>query len=81
MRGFRSSLIAGEEPELCLRLRKQGWKIWRLDAEMTEQDAAMKRFQQWCIRTVRIETGPPQNDWDELCSSDGQRNGREEAAC
>jgi glycosyltransferase involved in cell wall biosynthesis len=53
VRGFRSGLIAGEEPELCFRLRKQGWKIWRLDAEMTEHDAAMKRFQQWWIRTVR----------------------------
>src|SRR5215469_8377597 len=27
---FRSTLIAGEEPELCLRLRLQGWRIWRL---------------------------------------------------
>ena len=32
--GFRPQLIAGEEPELCVRLRERGWKIWRLDAEM-----------------------------------------------
>ena len=32
--GFRPSLIAGEEPELCARMRKKGWKIWRLDADM-----------------------------------------------
>ena len=51
--GFRSELIAGEEPELCLRLRERGWKIWRLDAEMTEHDAAMTRFQQWWFRIVR----------------------------
>src|SRR5512139_2136631 len=28
--GFRPDLIAGEEPELCVRLRASGWKIWRL---------------------------------------------------
>ena len=33
VRGFSTSLIAGEEPELCLRLREQGWKIWLLDTE------------------------------------------------
>ena len=28
--GFDARLIAGEEPELCARLRQAGWKIWRL---------------------------------------------------
>ncbi len=51
--GFRDSLIAGEEPELCLRLRAAGWKIYRLDAEMTLHDAAMTRFGQWWKRSVR----------------------------
>jgi len=51
--GFMSQLIAGEEPELCLRLREKGWKIWRLDVEMVRHDAAMKRFNQWWMRTVR----------------------------
>ena len=27
--GFRDDLIAGEEPELCVRLRAAGWQIWR----------------------------------------------------
>jgi len=27
-------LIAGEEPELSVRLRQNGWKIHRLDADM-----------------------------------------------
>jgi glycosyltransferase involved in cell wall biosynthesis len=52
--GFRGTLIAGEEPELCLRLREKGWKIWRLDAEMTRHDAAIKRWGQWWARTVRF---------------------------
>ena len=28
--GFREDLVAGEEPELCQRLRAQSWKVWRL---------------------------------------------------
>jgi GT2 family glycosyltransferase len=55
--GFRSSLIAGEEPELCVRLRQRGWKIWRLDAEMTLHDAAMTRFREWWRRNVRAGYG------------------------
>jgi len=51
--GYRDSLIAGEEPELCLRLRRAGWTIWRLDAEMTRHDAQMTRFSQWWKRSRR----------------------------
>ena len=39
--GYRDDLIAGEDPELGVRLRAAGWHIWRLDAEMTLHDAAM----------------------------------------
>lgn len=51
--GYRDDLIAGEEPELCLRLRRSGWSIWRIDAEMGLHDAAMTRFRQWWLRRVR----------------------------
>jgi GT2 family glycosyltransferase len=51
--GFREALIAGEEPELCLRLARAGGEIWRIDAEMTLHDAAMHRFGQWWQRTRR----------------------------
>lgn len=51
--GYREDLIAGEEPELCLRLRARGWTIWRIDAEMTWHDAAITRFGQWWKRTER----------------------------
>ena len=51
--GFDASVIAGEEPELCLRLRNAGGKIKRLDAEMALHDAAMTRFGQWWRRSVR----------------------------
>ena len=55
--GFRSWVIAGEEPELCVRLREAGWKIWRLDAEMTQHDAAVTRLSQWWLRAVRSGYG------------------------
>lgn len=51
--GYRESLIAGEEPELCLRLRRAGWQVWRLEAEMTLHDAQMLRFGQWWKRNRR----------------------------
>ncbi|WP_060507293.1 glycosyltransferase family 2 protein [Pseudomonas sp. NBRC 111124] len=51
--GFRPELIAGEEPELCVRLRAGGWKVWRLADEMTLHDAAMTRFGQWWRRSLR----------------------------
>ena len=50
---YRADLIAGEEPELCLRLRQAGWRIWRLNYEMTLHDAAIMRFSQWWRRTLR----------------------------
>ena len=51
--GFREALIAGEEPELCVRLRQRDWRIWRLDGVMTLHDAAMSRFTQWWRRMIR----------------------------
>ena len=53
VRGFDPTLIAGEEPDLCLRLRRGGGEIWRIDAEMTWHDAAMTRFGQWWQRSRR----------------------------
>jgi GT2 family glycosyltransferase len=51
--GYRDDLIAGEEPELCVRLRAAGWKIYRLDHDMSLHDAAMSRFGQWWKRQMR----------------------------
>lgn len=71
--GYRDGLIAGEEPELCVRLRQAGWQIERLDAEMTWHDAAMTRFGQWWHRTRRaghayaegaaLHGAPPERHW------------------
>jgi GT2 family glycosyltransferase len=51
--GFREDLIAGEEPELCVRLRERGWTIHRIAGDMATHDAAMTRFGQWWKRAVR----------------------------
>ena len=51
--GFNENLIAGEEPELCLRLRQADWQIWRIDAEMGWHDANMLHFGQWWTRARR----------------------------
>jgi len=61
--GYDPVLVAGEEPELCSRLRQAGWKIWRLDAPMTLHDAAILRFSQWWLRSVRSGFGYTQV-WD-----------------
>jgi glycosyltransferase involved in cell wall biosynthesis len=55
--GFRPDLICGEEPELCARLRKAGWRIWRLATDMTIHDAAIYHLGQWWQRTVRVGYG------------------------
>ena len=51
--GFDGSLIAGEEPELCLRLRHAGHTVMRLTDQMVLHDAAMTRFGQWWTRSRR----------------------------
>lgn len=55
--GFNPALMAGEEPEMCSRLRRAGWTIWRLDADMTVHDAAILHFSQWWHRAVRSGYG------------------------
>jgi GT2 family glycosyltransferase len=51
--GYDEGLAAGEDPEFSVRLRRRGWKIVRLDREMTRHDAAITRFGQWWRRTLR----------------------------
>ena len=51
--GYRDDLIAGEEPELCVRLRENNWKIVRIDHAMASHDADIHRFGQWWNRSVR----------------------------
>jgi hypothetical protein len=71
--GYREDLIAGEEPELCVRLRAREWTIRCIPVDMTVHDAAMTRFSQWWRRTVRsgyayaegvrLHGAPPERHW------------------
>jgi GT2 family glycosyltransferase len=71
--GYRDGLIAGEEPELCVRLRQQGHRIVCLPLEMTRHDAAMTSVGQWWRRCLRsghsfaegawLHGAPPERHW------------------
>jgi glycosyltransferase involved in cell wall biosynthesis len=75
--GYRPDLICGEEPELCVRLRGAGWRIWRLNLDMTRHDAALYRFGQWWKRMLRggyayaliasLHGAPPERLWVTEC--------------
>jgi GT2 family glycosyltransferase len=51
--GFNAAMIAGEEPELCVRIRRAGFVVLRIDAKMTLHDANITKFSQWWKRTIR----------------------------
>jgi hypothetical protein len=71
--GYRATMIAGEEPELCVRLRQRGWKLVCLPRPMTIHDAAITRFSQWWRRATRsghayaegahLHGAPPERHW------------------
>lgn len=61
--GFNPTLIAGEEPELCVRLRQKGWKIFRIDADMTIHDAQMHNIGQWWRRFQRAGHAYAEGAW------------------
>lgn len=51
--GFDPQLKAGEEPELCARLRAAGWKIMHVDAPMTRHDLAIRSWRAYWLRAYR----------------------------
>lgn len=51
--GFDDTLIAGEEPELCRRLRARDHRILHIDAPMTTHDLAMTSFAAYWRRAFR----------------------------
>ena len=51
--GFDDTLNAGEEPELCARLRANGWKILHIDVPMTRHDLAVRSFKAYARRCYR----------------------------
>lgn len=51
--GFQPDLVAGEEPEMCLRLGRHGWRIVKINKEMAIHRSGMERFGQWWRRACR----------------------------
>lgn len=51
--GYDERLIAGEEPDMCRRIRALGFTILHLDRPMTGHDLAITRFSQYWRRAVR----------------------------
>lgn len=61
--GYSDNLIAGEEPDLCLRLRQKGWRIRRIEGEMTLHDAAITSFGAHWTRTRRSGFAYAEHVW------------------
>ncbi|MDQ2093159.1 glycosyltransferase [Rhodalgimonas zhirmunskyi] len=55
--GFNPQVIAAEDDEFCVRVRKAGQRVHRLPIPMTHHDAAMTRFSQWWQRAIRSGHG------------------------
>jgi cellulose synthase/poly-beta-1,6-N-acetylglucosamine synthase-like glycosyltransferase len=53
MGGYDGELIAGEEPELCRRMRAAGYRILHIDKPMTGHDLQMTRWGQYWKRATR----------------------------
>jgi GT2 family glycosyltransferase len=51
--GFNEQAIAGEEPDLGVRLGLAGYTMIKIDRPMATHDAHMFSFRQWWIRAVR----------------------------
>lgn len=51
--GYDPLIIAAEDDEVCLRMRREGWRVLRIDHDMTVHDMAMTRFSQWWRRSTR----------------------------
>jgi len=51
--GFDGALKAGEEPELCARLRACGWEIEHIDTPMTQHDLAVNSLRAYWLRAYR----------------------------
>lgn len=51
--GYDEVLNQGEDPELAFRLRRAGWRIRRIECEMTQHDVALARLGAWRRRHQR----------------------------
>lgn len=69
--GFDPKMFDAEDRDFCIRLRRAGFTLMRVDAEMTLHDIAITRFGQWFRRCMRSGYGFPL-----MASLHGIRHGR-----
>lgn len=55
--GFDPTVIAAEDDEFCTRLRKAGWRLFRIAEYMSKHDGGRLRFSQWWRRAERTGHG------------------------
>jgi glycosyltransferase involved in cell wall biosynthesis len=78
--GFDERLIAGEEPELCRRIRSRGYVILHIDHPMTGHDLQITRWSQYWKRATRAGHAYAEvserfrNSADPFWTSDRRRN-------
>ncbi len=78
--GFDERLIAGEEPELCRRIRSRGYGILHIDCPMTGHDLQIVRWSQYWKRATRAGHAYAEvserfrNSKDPFWTSDRRRN-------
>ena len=51
--GFSDNVIAAEDDDFCLRVISAGYKVFRIDADMSMHDANITRLSQWYRRSKR----------------------------
>lgn len=54
--GFDPLLVSGEESDLCVRLKREGWSLLKLPAPMSRHEAGEFGFSQWWRRAQRTGT-------------------------
>jgi GT2 family glycosyltransferase len=71
--GYRDELMAGEDPELCVRMRQAGWAVLKIDREMASHEIDTDTFAAFWRRCVRsghaytegaaLHGAPPERHW------------------
>ncbi len=54
--GFDPALVSGEESDLCVRLKREGWSLLKIAAPMSRHEAGTFGLSQWWRRAQRTGT-------------------------
>jgi GT2 family glycosyltransferase len=71
--GYDATLAAGEEPELCLRLQRAGWRVGCLPLPMMRHESELHTFGQWWRRSARAGRAYVESWWKHRGGSEHYR--------